>query len=68
MLVESKYRSLIDMEIEIKVNGKLWIEIELEDALGKSMVKQLDAVFSKIATDKNRVKIKGFVRDPKALR
>lgn len=56
------------MEIEIKVNGKLWIEIELEDALGKTITDMIDKAFSKVATDKNRDKIKGFVNDPKALR
>lgn len=56
------------MKIEIRVNDKTWIEIELEDRLGKSMVKQLDDIFSRIATDENRERIKGFVRDPKTLR
>lgn len=56
------------MEIEIKVNGRLWIEIELDDDLGKTMTEMIDKAFSKVATDKNRDKIKGFVNDPKALR
>lgn len=55
------------MKIDIKVNDKLWIQIDLDDALGKSMIKQLDQVFGKISTDKNREKIRGFVKDPKAL-
>lgn len=55
------------MEIEIKVNGKLWIEIELDDSLGKTMTDMIDKAFSKVATDKNRDRIKGFVNDPKAL-
>ena len=56
------------MKIEITVNDKLWIEIELEDSLGKSMVDQIDQAFAKVATDENRDKIKGFIMDPKALR
>lgn len=55
------------MKIEIKVNGKLWIEMNLENALGKTTIEELDKVFSKTATDKNRERIIGFRRDPKAL-
>jgi len=56
------------MEIEIKVGGKLWIEMELDDDLGKTMTDMIDKAFSKVVTDENRDKIKGFVNDPKALR
>jgi len=56
------------MQIEIKINGKLWIEIELEDSLGKTMTDRIDDAFSKVAKDKNRDRIKGFIIDPKALR
>jgi len=55
------------MQIEIKANDKLWIEIELDDTLGKNMVRQIDEVFSSIATDKNKQQITGFSRNPKAL-
>ena len=56
------------MQIEIKVNGKLWIEIELDDSLGKTMTDMIGEAFSKVVKDKNRDKIKGFIRDPRALR
>ena len=56
------------MKIEVRINDKLWIEIELDDALGNGMVQDIDQAFSKVVTDKNREKIMGFVRDPKALR
>jgi len=56
------------MEIEIRVNGKLWIEMNLDDTLGKTAIEKLDHVFSKIATDKNREKIIGLRRNPEALR
>lgn len=56
------------MEIEIRVNGKLWIEMNLDESLGKSTIEELDKVFSRIAKDKNKDRIKGLLRDPKALR
>lgn len=55
------------MEIEIRVNGKLWIEMNLEETLGRSAIEELDKVFGKVTTDKNRDKIIGFSRNPKAL-
>ena len=55
------------MQTKIKVNGKLWIEIELDDYLAKTMTDMIDDAFSKVVKDKNRDKIAGFVIDPKAL-
>jgi len=56
------------MEIEIRVNGKLWIEMNLLESLGKATIEELEKVFRKVASDKNKDKIKGLLRDPKALR
>ncbi len=55
------------MKIEIKVNDKLWIEIELDDYLGKTMTDRINKVFSNVVTDKNRDKIRGSIINPKAL-
>jgi len=60
-------RNQIDMKMEIKVNGKMWIEAELKEQLGKSMIKQLDEVFTRIVKDKNKDQIIGFSRNPKVL-
>ena len=55
------------MEIEIRVNSELWIEIELEDSLGRNMIDQIDRAFSNIVTDANKEKIGGFTKKPKPL-
>jgi len=56
------------MEMEIRVNGKLWIEMNLKEKLGKNTLSLLEEVFSKVITDKNRVEIIGASRDPDAPR
>lgn len=55
------------MKIEITINDKLWIEIELEDSLGKSLIDQIDQAFAKIATDENKDELEGFIINPRAL-
>jgi hypothetical protein len=54
--------------IEVKVNGAIWISIDLQVPLGRQAVEEIDKVFKKIVTDKNRDKIGGFVIDPGVIK
>ena len=62
----------MDMKIEIMIDGRLFIEIDLEDALGTSLTKQLGKVVDELLDERHRdgtvsEVIKRFSRHPVGL-
>jgi hypothetical protein len=53
--------------IEVKVDGTVWISVDLNFPLDKQAVEEVDKVINKIITDKNRDKIGRFLIDPRTV-
>ena len=42
------------MIIEVNVDGKAWIKLDLKDSLGNEALKELEALYQKITNESNK--------------
>jgi hypothetical protein len=55
------------MIIEVKVDGVTWIKLDVKDQLGAEAIKELDAVYQKIVSSKNKDGVNSSVMETRAI-
>jgi hypothetical protein len=58
----------IKLNIEIKVDGKTWINIDVKDQFGNDALNEFEAIYEKIISNKNNVSSSTIMRSIHQLR
>jgi hypothetical protein len=55
------------MIIEITVDGKIWLKLDVKDQLGAEAIKELESVYQNIVNSKNKDRVNSSLMETRAV-